>query len=330
MCNSLGRRLALSAVLVLAIGACAAQAQFITDVNSVIVNEYHFFCCNSELTTTNNYPTSVVFDDQYSSTTGGIHFSQRHDLIFSSDGGTTPRVFNTTDSFDISFDIKLEAGANSPRKEAGLILQQPIGDSQFIVNTDAHEIVVFGGFQPFYSFNTSNGLTYNSGDTIRMRQIYTGKTETTPGTFQYLVTKDNVTYSSPLMPSGAGEMGIGNNTNIQLYMQGKAASADDFERVTFSNIVFGTGIAGVSGDYNNNGAVDAADYVLWRKGGPLANDPTEGVQPADYDFWQSRFGATSGSGSSLGNANAVPEPSVIVLAFTAVSSAVVLLRRRRS
>ena len=26
------------------------------------------------------------------------------------------------------------------------------------------------------------------------------------------------------------------------------------------------------GDYNNNGTVDAADYVLWRNGGPLQNE----------------------------------------------------------
>jgi hypothetical protein len=72
--------------------------------------------------------------------------------------------------------------------------------------------------------------------------------------------------------------------------------------------------AGVPGDYNNNGAVDAADYVLWRKGGPLANDFTPGVQSTDYDFWRSRFGATSnpGSGSRLGT-SAVPEPSTIVI-----------------
>ena len=37
-----------------------------------------------------------------------------------------------------------------------------------------------------------------------------------------------------------------------------------------------TGPAGVQGDYNNNGTVDAADYVLWRRGGPLQN---EGVTP---------------------------------------------------
>ena len=32
----------------------------------------------------------------------------------------------------------------------------------------------------------------------------------------------------------------------------------------------GAALAGVLGDYNNNGTVDAADYVLWRNGGPLA------------------------------------------------------------
>ena len=29
---------------------------------------------------------------------------------------------------------------------------------------------------------------------------------------------------------------------------------------------------GVPGDYNNNGIVDSADYVLWRNGGPLQNE----------------------------------------------------------
>ena len=65
---------------------------------------------------------------------------------------------------------------------------------------------------------------------------------------------------------------------------------------------------GVQGDYNGNGIVDGADYVLWRKGGALQNDPTPGTQAADYTFWRSRFGATSGSGSGLGGAT-VPEPT---------------------
>lgn len=73
---------------------------------------------------------------------------------------------------------------------------------------------------------------------------------------------------------------------------------------------------GVPGDYNGNGTVDAADYVLWRDGGPLQNEvDTPGtVNAADYDAWRARFGNTSGSGSSLGSA-AVPEPTVAILAL---------------
>ncbi len=72
--------------------------------------------------------------------------------------------------------------------------------------------------------------------------------------------------------------------------------------------------AGVQGDYNNNGIVDAADYVLWRKGGPLQNDPTPGVSAADYTFWRSRFGSNTGSGVGDGLAGpAIPEPNAWLL-----------------
>lgn len=71
--------------------------------------------------------------------------------------------------------------------------------------------------------------------------------------------------------------------------------------------------AGVPGDYNGNGLVDGADYVQWRNGGPLKNDFTPGVQAADYDFWRSRFAATTNPGSGLGAAGAVPEPATFAL-----------------
>jgi hypothetical protein len=68
------------------------------------------------------------------------------------------------------------------------------------------------------------------------------------------------------------------------------------------------------GDYNNNGRVDAADYVLWRNGGPLQNEgATPGmINQADYDFWRARFGATSASGAALA-ASHVPEPASSLL-----------------
>ena len=57
---------------------------------------------------------------------------------------------------------------------------------------------------------------------------------------------------------------------------------------------------GVAGDYNNNGKVDAADYVLWRNGGPLQNevDAPGTVNGADYTAWRARFGNPPGSGQA--------------------------------
>ena len=53
-----------------------------------------------------------------------------------------------------------------------------------------------------------------------------------------------------------------------------------------------------SGDYNNNGVVDAADYVVWRNAGPtdvLPNDPTSGtVDASDYDTFRANSGETRG------------------------------------
>ena len=52
---------------------------------------------------------------------------------------------------------------------------------------------------------------------------------------------------------------------------------------------------GISGDYNGNGVVDAADYTVWRdnlgKSVTLPNDTTPGtVVQADFDVWKNNFG----------------------------------------
>ncbi|MFO0790733.1 MAG: hypothetical protein U0805_14855 [Pirellulales bacterium] len=75
---------------------------------------------------------------------------------------------------------------------------------------------------------------------------------------------------------------------------------------------------GVPGDYNSNGVVDAADYVLWRNGGPLANqidDPSQ-VNAQDYVAWRARFGNTAGNGAGLVS-GAVPEPTACGLFLAA-------------
>ena len=87
-----------------------------------------------------------------------------------------------------------------------------------------------------------------------------------------------------------------------------------------------------AGDYNGNGIVDAADYILWRNGGPLANevDNPGTINTQDYHEWRSRFGNSSGSGSgATGSANAVPKRASTVLAGAVAVVVIALGRRRR-
>jgi T5SS/PEP-CTERM-associated repeat protein len=124
-----------------------------------------------------------------------------------------------------------------------------------------------------------------------------------------------------LKASNFGSTGTGTTQNVGTGM-GFTLAADDAGIFSLAVVTSGAskilratflGSAGVQGDYNNNGVVDMADYVLWKNGGPMQNDPTPGVQPADYTFWKAHFGAHAGSGSALGSGAAVPEPSVGLL-----------------
>ena len=85
----------------------------------------------------------------------------------------------------------------------------------------------------------------------------------------------------------------------------------------------------LSGDFNLNGIVDAADYTVWRDtlgqiGSGLAADgtgpggvPDGVVDQLDYDFWKANFGNHAGSGS--GATAAVPEPSTLVMLILAAA-----------
>jgi hypothetical protein len=89
------------------------------------------------------------------------------------------------------------------------------------------------------------------------------------------------------------------------------------------------GPVGVPGDYNDDGVVNAADYVAWRNADPGDVLPNESASPGmtdqdDYDFWVSQFGMTApGAASSV-----VPEPATGLLLLVSVAGAVLGTRRR--
>lgn len=71
--------------------------------------------------------------------------------------------------------------------------------------------------------------------------------------------------------------------------------------------------AGIAGDYNGNGVVDAADYVLWRNG----SSPDSTL--AGFNLWKANYGKTADSGAGAGIAHSVvPEPSAIAFVLTAL------------
>lgn len=91
------------------------------------------------------------------------------------------------------------------------------------------------------------------------------------------------------------------------------------------------------GDYNHNGTVDAADYVVWRhtlgqSGTSLAadGDASGTIDQDDYGVWKAHFGQTAGSGAAGDLLNtAVPEPELLSLLLVAVVGFLVVPRDRR-
>ena len=73
------------------------------------------------------------------------------------------------------------------------------------------------------------------------------------------------------------------------------------------------------GDYNNDGAVVAADYVVWRK-----NDGTQD----EYNTWRANFGEPVGNGSGANVNTTIPEPATWVLLMFAAAGR--CLRRGRA
>ena len=91
---------------------------------------------------------------------------------------------------------------------------------------------------------------------------------------------------------------------------------------------------GLSGDYNGDQKVDAADYVVWRNtvgqsgiGLPADGSGNGSVDDADYLVWRKRFGT---AGPANGFASHVPEPCSSVIAAVAMLRMVCARKSRGS
>jgi hypothetical protein len=78
---------------------------------------------------------------------------------------------------------------------------------------------------------------------------------------------------------------------------------------------------GLDGDFNDDGRVDAADYVVWRKSGGT---------PQNYSIWRTNFGRSSGAVAGSAVAGAVPEPAGVLLVLFGLAATCFGRRRKRS
>jgi autotransporter-associated beta strand protein len=192
-----------------------------------------------------------------------------------------------------------------------------------------------GGTSVFTADNTYSGGTDVAAGTLVVDtldgSLGTGDVTVTGGLLSILTGVDDAIADSAMLSidgTGIVNLGSGIDETIaalslggELKASGTYGSSSSPATFQFDQYFTGSGmvrieVAGLAGDYNDDGKVDAADYVIWRK------RPADfGGDPDGYDTWRNNFGNPSGAGGAVSLA-AVPEPAALALLLFALGAVV--------
>ena len=205
-------------------------------------------CPGTTLSTTNNYPVSISFNEDHINCFG---FANRHAWSFSEDGGSTPAVFHNNSMFHYCADLTTTGTGGG---EAGLRLSpwySPDVDGMFNVRDTDGEIACFGGRLPFYTVSGApHLLRYVKGTTIHLEITYlpNGLSAASPATIEYKITYGGNMYSSGVLPFDEGNVdegliygnwGILEQARVGGHVQNFLGQGNDVSHnVTFSNICY--------------------------------------------------------------------------------------------
>lgn len=180
-------------------------------------------------------PATITINDQF---TGAFSGANRHDVMASGDGGTTAYIHGIDDSFEFTTRLTLTAGFNSPRKEAGIRMNSPVtGEMLFLVNSDAGEIVTFGG--PFHLFGIG-GTGYTPGNSILLGIRYLGAGDGSGGvanTIEFFIDNGAGLVTTGPLPWTNVEGGL-DNFQVGVYAQGGANAGGDFVNAVFTDTTY--------------------------------------------------------------------------------------------
>ncbi len=189
--------------------------------------------------------------------------------------------------------------------------------------------------------NTSTATGVNDQNRIVGNTFYNGSVATV---FMYSVTDDVLTdlnnaginSSDPNhVPLYLSQLNGLTDANVFFGQYIDASNQPRYFQGYVDGMLLGSDPHTAAGDFNGDGKVDAADYVMWRHTlgqpaafGHAADANANGIiDEADYTIWRNHFGNIGGSGSSLGGGANVPEPASVWLAILAV--ALMAKRNRR-
>jgi hypothetical protein len=245
--------------------------------------------------------------------------------------GAAAHTFVATTNFQLDkFIIRL---AGAPTTGEIYLYPEPVGgtDGDGFVNVSFSTSLLNGGAGLPFTFNGTGTRTLMELDLTGADEIFLSA-----GTRYALDIRHT---GFPTQVGSFYWMRAGNTMHLNDYLDGNiyvtTSQTQPGERYDVGSgrrdgalAIYGTPSAqGEPGDYNGDGSVDAADYVIWRKGvdGTLQNEVADPgvVSPADYDEWFERFG-----NPPAGGGGGVPEPAAGVMLIL-VACMAALVRRGR-
>lgn len=200
-----------------------------------------------------------------------------------------------------------------------------IGNAVITIDFDLLTMQVdtnFSGLQGTVLSAHIHGPTVNAGEGIAdvMTQVpsFVGfPTSVSDGNYEHLFDlTDQASYNPAFIAAAGGAASDAMNGLFAALNDGKAYF--NIRTSTFGSGEIRGFLSHVEGDYNLNGIVDAADYVVWRNtlgeiGDGLVADASENsvIDADDLDAWRGNFGSVGlgiGNGNSLRTDVTVPEP----------------------
>jgi hypothetical protein len=170
------------------------------------------------------------------------------------------------------------------------------------VATQFDDLSYFGGNgQPIASNGDRNPMFFSGDNAARLFGADLPLTHKPPGHFLH---SQNY-YHLSACDSGGSDGLSGTLMNGCALPSGNRLYLTPFDIALYADL--GYPLAAVAGDYNSDGNVDAADYVVWRKQFGMSHSP------AYYNIWRTNFAATPGAGPLVLSVPELSTSALIVL-----------------